>query len=179
VRLDLSPLITGEQHRPPIFGGVDQHLYSQTPFRRIAFGDGEPPNIIAGISQCSCRRLPGQRYRLAKWTTPRHKTSPITGFVPGRGPKETAPAGAEGRGRLLVCRLGSAPVDHLRSRLPFLVQFARCSTGGYCDNSIKIAQFIVNRVPDCLHGAARYLRCCKLHEVPKPARLRTEDWTCR
>jgi hypothetical protein len=24
-----------EQHRPPIFGGVDQHLNSQSPFRRI------------------------------------------------------------------------------------------------------------------------------------------------
>jgi hypothetical protein len=26
-----------EQNRPPIFGGVDQHLDSQSPFRRIAF----------------------------------------------------------------------------------------------------------------------------------------------
>ena len=78
-----------EQHRPPIFGGVDQHLYSQTPFRLIAFRFGEPPNIIAGISQCSCRRLTGQRYGPAKWTIPRHKTSLHNGIrFPGGGPKK-------------------------------------------------------------------------------------------
>jgi hypothetical protein len=70
--------------------------------------------------QCSCRRLTGQRYGLAKWTIPRHKTSLHNGIRSGAGAQETAPAGAEGRGRPLVCRLGSASVHHLRSRHPFL-----------------------------------------------------------
>ena len=82
-----------EQHRPPIFGGVDQHLYSQTPFRRIAFRFGEPPNIIAGISQCSCRRLTGQRYGPAKWTIPRHKTSLHNGIPSGAGAQRNGPSG--------------------------------------------------------------------------------------
>jgi hypothetical protein len=82
-----------EQHRPPIFGGVDQHLYSQTPFRLIAFRFGEPPNIIAGISQCSCRRLTGQRYGLAKWTIPRHKTSLHNGIRSGAGAQRNGPSG--------------------------------------------------------------------------------------
>ena len=82
-----------EQHRPPIFGGVDQHLYSQTPFRLIAFRFGEPPNIIAGISQCSCRRAPGQRYGLAKWTIPRHKTSLHNGIPSGAGAQRNGPSG--------------------------------------------------------------------------------------
>jgi hypothetical protein len=32
-------------------------------------------------------------------------------------------------------------------------------------NPVKIAQFIVNRVPDCQFGAARYLLRCKLDDV--------------
>jgi hypothetical protein len=82
-----------EQHRPPIFGGVDQHLYSQTPFRHIAFRFGEPPNIVAGISQCSCRRLTGQRYGPAKWTIPRHKTSLHNGIRSGAGAQRNGPSG--------------------------------------------------------------------------------------
>jgi hypothetical protein len=82
-----------EQHRPPIFGGVDQHLYSQTPFRLIAFRFGEPPNIIAGISQCSCRRLTGQRYGLAKWTIPTHRTSLHNGIRSGAGIQRNGPSG--------------------------------------------------------------------------------------
>jgi hypothetical protein len=41
---------SSEQHRALIFGGVDQHLNGQSPFRRIAFRFREAPNIIRGIS---------------------------------------------------------------------------------------------------------------------------------
>jgi hypothetical protein len=41
---------SSEQHRALIFGGVDQHLNSHSPFRRIAFRFREAPNIIRGIS---------------------------------------------------------------------------------------------------------------------------------
>jgi hypothetical protein len=65
-----------EQHRAPIFCGIDQHLNSQSPFRRIALWFGELPNIIAGITQRSCRPLTGQRDRLIERTFPGQNAAP-------------------------------------------------------------------------------------------------------
>jgi hypothetical protein len=83
-----------EQNRPPIFGGIDQHLNSKSPFPRIALRFRKFPNVIGGVAQRFCRALPRQRYRLIKWPIPRHKRHSIKlwrknsgqpGFVPGRG----------------------------------------------------------------------------------------------
>jgi hypothetical protein len=62
-----------EQHRPQIFGGVDQHLNRQSPFPRIALRFTKLPYIIPGVSQRSGQPLSGQRYGLIKRTIPRNK----------------------------------------------------------------------------------------------------------
>jgi hypothetical protein len=54
-------------------------------------------------------------------------------------------------------RLKIWPVDNKVAPLSCSINIAT--------NPVKIAQFIVNRVPDCQYGAARYLRCRKLDDV--------------
>ena len=74
-----------EQHWSAVFCSIDQHLNRQSPFRRIAFRLREFPNIIAGISQCSCRPLTGQGDRLIERAFPGHDATPRQNRDSNRG----------------------------------------------------------------------------------------------
>ena len=61
-----------EQHWPAIFGGISEHLYGKSPFRRLALGHWQHLDVIGGVAQRAGRRAARKRNGLVEWTIPRH-----------------------------------------------------------------------------------------------------------
>jgi hypothetical protein len=61
-----------QQRWPAIFGGINEHLNDNTPFRRITLWLWQRLDVICDIAQRAGRRSTRKGNRLVKWTVPRH-----------------------------------------------------------------------------------------------------------